>query len=541
MERLLLALPANAEEGSTRVHVEETDLIRVLEQDAPSDAALAIVGLIRRLFQATCLLDDGELEKGRWAFVSFPAELMARSLLSTLSTPGQTLFPLHYWEQDAGKPEDEIESQRRLLHFLEDGRQRFHPSRQASPIRFVYVAWGVIRLGDRYLLVQREDRDRSKGGVPHWVLTGGRLALKDLPRETRQKALAGWSGGLDGQLLGALELTLARELEEEVGLLPEHYAAHRFQVLDSYRQVEGARNSHALTQYFFALYSILLEPGGELALMQTEQAAPEKMAWFTADELLNDNRPDGKRAYVNALKAGGYEAARVLLAGVPDSGSPSLRLPTAAETCAVDLPGSYGSAFLVGKTGKEQPLRCDLLQEEWELLMLLAWHAKDLPCQPSPEHVSLLHRGWIVLKSRLAQGVADQLVRKLQGKAPLPTPRLLNGQFVRLDIDPRLLFLARTFFRVEVPEGEADSRLAIHLEAIDTTFGHLGKATSVHELSRSLVRALLSIEQGDGPGQLSDPDRQFRDAFKSSQAIGLRKLVYVDKKEYRMGLRRTLA
>lgn len=541
LERLLKALPANAEEGSERLEVDEAELARILAQDAPPDSAFAVLGVVRRLFQALCLLDEDELEQGRWAFVSFPAELMARSLMATLATPGQTLVAPHYWEQDAGKPADEIETQRRLLHLLEEGRQRFHPSRQAAPIRFVYVAWGVIRFGDRYLLVQREDKDRSNSGIPHWVITGGRLALKDLPRENRKEALASWHSGPGENLLGALGQTLARELQEEAGLLPEHYRAQRLQLLDGYQQVEGAHNNHALTQYFFAIYSILLQREGELALMRAEHAVPGKMTWFTTDELLNDTRPDGKRAYVNALKAGGHEAARALLDAIPDSGAPSLQLPRTAETCAVDLPGAPDTEFLVGKSGKEQSLRCDLTEEEWELLMLLAWHAKGLPCQPSPQHAAPLHRGWLLVTSCEALGAVERLVSKLQGKAPLPTPRLLEGQFARLDIDPRHLFLSRTFFCLHIPEGDADNRVSIRLDPLETRFGRLGGATSVHQLSRSLARALRSIGKGDGPAELSDPDRQFRDVFKSSQIIGLRKVVYVDKKEYRLSLRRAPA
>ncbi len=538
LERLLKALPANAEEGNERLDVEEAELVRVMAQDASHDVALAVLGVVRRLFQAVCLLDEDQIDHGRWAFVSFPAELMARSLLATLATPSQTLVPPHYWEQDASKPEDEVEAQRRLLHLLEEGRQRFHPSRRAAPIRFVYVAWGLIRFGGRYLLVQREDMDRSKSGIPRWVLTGGRLALKDFPRAQRREALVNWNGGPSENLLVALGQTLARELQEEVGLPPEHYMPQRLQLLDGYQQVEGAHNNHALTQYFFAIYAIRLKPEGELALMRAEQAAPDKMAWFTADELLSDTRPDGKRAYVNALKAGGQEAARALLDAIPDSGSPALQLTATAETRAVDLPGTAGAEFLVGKSGKEQSLRCDLTEEEWELLMLLAFHAKGLPCHPAPQHAVALQRGWLLLLSPRAQGAAEQLVRKLQSKGPLPTPRLLQGQFVRLDIDPRHLFLSRVLFRFDLPDGDADQRLTIRMEPLETRFGRLYGATSAHELSRNLVRALRSIEKGEGPGELSDPDRQFRDVFKTSQAIGLRKLVYVDKKEYRLNLRR---
>lgn len=124
-----------------------------------------------------------ELEHGNWAFVSFPAFLLGRSLLESLSTTGQTLFEAGYWNQMGSPAPSLVEEQRRLLARVESRRIHFHPTGNATPIRVVYVAWGVIRLGGDFLLVHREDEHRRD--AKNYVFPGGRLNVMDLPPEQR--------------------------------------------------------------------------------------------------------------------------------------------------------------------------------------------------------------------------------------------------------------------------------------------------------------------------------------------------------------------
>jgi hypothetical protein len=92
-----------------------------------------LLGWVRRLFEALCLLDRHQLAEGRWKFVSFPASLVGRSLLETLACPGQTLFDAHYWEQGSHRPESAFEEQRRILEELEKRRKRHHPTGICTP------------------------------------------------------------------------------------------------------------------------------------------------------------------------------------------------------------------------------------------------------------------------------------------------------------------------------------------------------------------------------------------------------------------------
>ena len=150
---LLDALPLHSEEDGLREEISEPELIkRVTGKDGSG-----VVRCVRRLFEACGLLDARLLNDGRWAFVSFPASLFGHSLIQTLATSGQQVFPGSYWRSDL---DDDIEEQRRLLSELENRREELHPTHSPIPIRFVYVAWGLIRLGDSFLLHRREDRLR---------------------------------------------------------------------------------------------------------------------------------------------------------------------------------------------------------------------------------------------------------------------------------------------------------------------------------------------------------------------------------------------
>jgi len=222
LARLLAVLPLFAEEGETREVITEADLIDRLGIGPGELETVAAVAFTRALFESLGLLDQQLLSTGQWAFVSFPASLAGRSLLAALSTPGHTLVEPHYWQQGAFRPKGAVEEQRRLLHELETRRVRFHPAQIAQPIRTVHVAWGVIKIGGRFLMHLREDDKR-----PHeknFVLPGGRLNLCDLPPAAQNQSSLRDLFEIDSALAAqSLTRTLVRELEEECGLTGGHW------------------------------------------------------------------------------------------------------------------------------------------------------------------------------------------------------------------------------------------------------------------------------------------------------------------------------
>lgn len=531
--RLLAALPLHAEEGTTRQMVHETALLDAMGHDLDASAGTALLKMTQALFESTALLDQKMLFSGNWAFVSFPASLVARSLLATLSTSGQTLLPKHYWEQGLHQPASNLEEQRQLLHQLEVRRQRFHPTQSAQPIRTVHVAWGIIKIEDNYLLIRRDDKKRAS--TRDFGFPGGRLNMCDLPPDAQCASSLNDLFLIDSELAAtALANTLARELEEECGLTPDQYIAKAPHIVPQFEKVEGVGNQHGLTQYNILVFPIQLNQEGELQLLQREQESTHQMTWFTLDELLNDTRKDGKRAFVDALKNDKSTAPAEFLQSFPNS--ITLGWPYAKETDAIDLPGAADETIRFGKTGKETEVALPLDTLEWGLLLLLAWHAKELPIDPNAESVSLLGRGWVRLLSTEGVETAIRLVSKLT-KQGLPAPQLLGDAYCRLPIDPEHLFLSQNLFSYFLPVGDSNQCLTLTLQEVKTVWGVLqGKSLDL-DLPRNMVRVIHTLELGkdveaEGNIKSDNLQRLVFHAFQGIQSLGLRKFIYANKPRF---------
>ena len=152
-ETVFSLLPIMAEEGTLQqaTTLSEIDSQLSVKLGCSREEAAGRRLNWQRLLQAFCLLDERALDQGQWRFVSFPASLFARSLVSGLAIPEQTFFPHNYWEQGAHRPTEVVEEQRQLLHSLESRRLQFHPqTEQVLPIRVVHVAWGLLRLSTKH-------------------------------------------------------------------------------------------------------------------------------------------------------------------------------------------------------------------------------------------------------------------------------------------------------------------------------------------------------------------------------------------------------
>jgi len=280
LETILTLLPIHAEEGGRHDDIAETTLVNALvEAKVPKDTAITLIYMLRRQFEALALLDPVQLHQGCWAFVSFPAFLLACAWMTTLATPGQALLPPDYWDPEA--PDANKEEQRALLHRIETARTRHNAD--AQPIRFVHVAWAWIRIGDQFLLHRREDKQRS--GEKSYGLPGGRFNLHDLPSEIRaQPDILRKIFTLDSEIIHQhIDKTLERELKEETDLeRGTHYTFKVFgKPLAPYMEVNGAGNKHAYTAYQFYLYHIALTNKGETHLLAQMSNKPDRLQWFS--------------------------------------------------------------------------------------------------------------------------------------------------------------------------------------------------------------------------------------------------------------------
>lgn len=533
LRSILDALPLHAEEGSLRETISEVDLLATLAVANGEEFGTAAIKTIRAIFEALALLDAKTLEDGRWAFVSFPASLVGRSILSTLATPGQTLVSTHYWEQGYHRPSSDVEEQRLLLNTLETRRQRFHPGKIAQPIRTVHVAWGVIKIGGRFLMVRRDDKVRYGSG--DYVFPGGRLNSTDLPfDQTKPEVLRDLFKFDSPMAAAALHRTLVRELEEECGLQRDQFELGKPVLLPKFQKVEGARNQHALSQYNIAVYPILLTDEGELRLLDRESEYPDQFAWFTVNELLQGTRLDGKKAFVDALREIGLAASEAMLEEVPNSGV--FTYPHSKDTDALDLPASTIGTFFQGKTGKEAAIDVSLSESEWGMLLLLGWHSKSLNIQPKPDALQLMDNGWIKLLTEEAVGVVEHLSQKLEsGGLPVPMRR---GVYCRLSVDPSRTFFDKELFTFQMPSGDRDQPFTLRLNDVQTIWGKLGAASVRIELPRNMVRVIRSIEStgnADSPNiKGEDLQRQIRGTFQAVQTIGLRKFIFVSKGAFKL-------
>lgn len=210
------------------------------------------------------------------------------------------MLPSDYWEQGDHRPDDVKEEQRVLLHRIETERARRNP--EAQPIRVVYVAWALIRWGNKFLLHRREDKCRP--GEKGYGMVGGRFNLSDLPPAIQsQTDILQETFKLDSTVVAQhITATLERELEEETGMFKgKHYSYEPFgRPLPAYKAVNGAGNRHAYSAYKFHLFQVKLTSAGETHLL-SRIAEDERLTWFIAAEIAAPQRADGAAAYVDAL------------------------------------------------------------------------------------------------------------------------------------------------------------------------------------------------------------------------------------------------
>src|SRR5688572_21360773 len=92
-------LPRIAEESSDREETSETTLIeRLIDATGiGQEYAGAALSVVQRVLRALYVLDEGHMSAGVWAFVSFPAFLLARSVLNGLGAAEFRLLEPGFW------------------------------------------------------------------------------------------------------------------------------------------------------------------------------------------------------------------------------------------------------------------------------------------------------------------------------------------------------------------------------------------------------------------------------------------------------------
>lgn len=539
LKTLIAELPRYSEEEGDFYAAERNHLVDVLRSQHALDEAIAMhtVGLYECLLESLSVLQSDELANGRWCFVSFPAQLLATSVLTAISDPDSYFFAPKFWNTqgiDLAKKEEQLN----VLHWLEQARSAHHATRQAQPIRYCYVAWSIIKLDGKILFYQREDtRKRFDQTAGDYGLLGGRANQNDVAGVTDIAALLGALQSPDSLIVkDVLPETLKRELREEAGLLfGDHYHFKLWRSLRPYRQVQGAAPNHALTEYFLDSFQVELTLEGFLFLQQ-RFAKDDRLTWLTLADIERGESTDGKIPYIKALydDFGGDRTALVAaLTKLPDSFTAGYK--SDEKNLGFILSIDPNQPVSAGKLGKDKPLGLTLNARQLSLVLGLAAHLRGFIFESLASNIVLHPYGWVEVdeSSPLRQELIE-LTILLAGRG-LPMESHCDRLF-RLSIRPDILFFADELFSFSVKREDligVQNRIPVTItrQSFNTGLGVVQDKTEVFKLTLELAHKLKSLSEHEFSAD-NDEAVKTEDTYKKGlhkdakfQALGLRNLV----------------
>lgn len=537
IQALLLQLPRFAEEEGVFYPAPRSALLNELCQYVEPDAAETALSLLENLLDTLAVLDRTSLQNGEWRFVSYPAQLLASSILTAMSDADSRLFAANFWNTHSIGNERK-DSQREVLRWLETARTEHHAEQNAQPIRFIYVAWSLIKLDGRILFYQREDtQKRHDKTAGDYGLPGGRANQNDIGGAADPAQMLAVLQAPNSELvLNALPTTLQRELREEAGLrFDEHYQFSLWRRLQPYRQVQGAAPNHALTEYYLDVYQIELTLEGFLYLQQ-RVAEDERLVWLTPDDIERGTSDDGKIPYIQALYRdfGGDRAAlAAALQQLPDSFNAGYRLLQGNPVFI--FPIQPGQPIRAGEPGKDKPLPVTLSRQQLQTLLGLAAHARGFDFKSLQPGIALHAYGWIELTAPgPLQAALPELAAALAG-SPLQL-ECRQDRLFRLPIQPASLYFADALFSfVANPDDlrATTSKIPVSIRraGLDTAFGQVAPKSEAFSLPLQLVHDLLDLSKNRYPAD-NETAVKIEDRYKKGlhldprfKALGLRNLV----------------
>ncbi|MEQ1638325.1 MAG: NUDIX hydrolase [Methylococcales bacterium] len=538
IKTLIQNLPRYAEEEGDFYSVTRDSLINALCQEHGIEFKVAenTVCLCERLLDALATLNADYLQNGEWCFVSFPAQLMACSVLAAMSDSGSRFFAANFWNTQ-GIAVDKKNQQREVLSAVENRRKQYHASFDAQPIRYIYVAWGIIKLDNNILLYQREDtQKRFDKQAGDYGLLGGRVNQNDLPIADKVAALTGLQSADADFIKQALPTTLKRELQEEAGLVFEtHYTFTPWRSLKPYRQVQGTAPNYALTEYYLNIFQIKLTLEGYLFLQQ-QIKTDDRLTWFSIAELVSGASADGKIAYLKALYDDFTDDKAALesqLITLPVSfSSQYLFEPT---KYGLTLPIDHSMPLLAGVLGKEKPMDLALTARHSAILLGLAAHLRGFEFASVEEAIVFHPFGWVAFQGNPSlQAELIDLANALKG-TELIIENYRDSLF-RLSIAPEVVYFDEKLFSFSVKQADmAGVRtkipVTIHRVSFATAFGTVQAKTEVFELTLKSVGDLHLLSTRQHAADNDDAVR-IEDAYKKGLhqeprflSLGLRSLI----------------
>ena len=485
-------LPRIAEESSDREEIRETDLIERLihATGIGTEEASSVLGIVRRLLQALSVLDEARLGAGRWAFVSFPAFLLARSVLGGLGVAEFRLLEPGFWNAS----EYLVDRQRALIKRSEELRAALPAG--LVPIRRVWVSWAWIALDGKFLMVRREDpaphRDGSRG---QFVFPGGRVSNEDLPELvylTTPRCLDFFDPSVEidpSHIRYAFSQAVRRELREELEIPGSAFEAE-IPVGDPihYIVLEGAKSAYSTTEYHIQPFRVELNDAGKAGLLHCLAAHPERFSWFTSEELAAGVNAAGAKAFVDAIQQGGAaldpDAFKIHIGNA----SP-LRDP-------IDIPGRPSEPFSVGIAGRERQIHVDLEVDEIELLNWLAAVRRGDDIAELTVGVSIaVGTGWVLIDNNHALTALRTLSSKLEA-AGLPLLDF-HDRAVRLNAVTPYFSPSSLSMEIQDERRGKSYRLSLSRQRLQSPLGIASAKEASVSLPEILGNAIYSLDQGN--------------------------------------------
>ncbi|MDD1616564.1 MAG: NUDIX hydrolase [Methylococcaceae bacterium] len=501
IKTLLDYIPRYAEEEGDFYSVAREELINALcSEKVNYDVAENTVNLIENLLDTLAVLNSDYLQKGEWCFISFPAQLLALSVLTAMNDKDSRFFADNFWNTQ-GISDDKKNKQRDLLSYIETNRVECHATHNAPPIRYIYVAWSIIKLDDKILFHQREDtkkRHDDKSG--DYVLVGGRLNQRDNPAfSSDKKRYLQQLQSNDALLIEeTLPETLKRELYEEAGLIfDSHYRFKPWRNLKPYRQVQGSAPNHAYTEYYFSIFYIELTLAGYLFLNETIKS-DEHLVWFSMTDIENGKTAEDKIAYINAL-FNDFDNDRTALK------MELMALPNSFDSSYSFKPKKYGLSLLqntnkplyAGVLGKEKILDLNLTKRQQAILLGLAAHTRGFEFVTLAENVILHPHGWFEIQNNAT--LQNELIA-LADLFKKTDFKIENQQdkFFRLSVEPSILYFDGQLFTYRADLNDSTkSKISVTITraAMTTAFGLTVSKTETFIITRTLARNLQKLAQ----------------------------------------------
>ena len=485
-------LPRIAEESGDREEIPETELIQRLidATGVGSEEAGTALGVVRRMLQALSVLDEGRLSSDVWAFASFPASLMARSVLGGLGVAEFRLLEPGFWNAS----EYLVERQRALIKRSEELRAALPPG--LVPIRRVWVSWAWIALDGKFLMVRREDpvphRDGNRG---QFVFPGGRVSNEDLPELeylTASRCLDFFDPSTEidpSHIRYAFAQALRRELREELEIPGNAFEAETpVGEPIHHTALEGAKSAYSTTEYYIQPFKVALTDAGKTALLRCLAAHPERFAWFTAEELATGVNAAGAKAFVDAIRQGG-----------PTLDPDAFRIPIGSGSLLkdpIDIPGKPSEPFAVGIAGRERHVHVGLDADEVELLNWLAAVRRGDDIEELGVGVWIANgTGWVLVDDENILAKLRTLAAKLEKKS-LP---LLDFYTRAVRMNAATAYFSPALLSMEIQDERRGKsyRLNLSRQPLPSLLGVASVKEASTSLPEILGNAIYSLDQGD--------------------------------------------